>query len=72
MLEFLRSLPFIIFMIMGILVIAFYLIPTWVALYRGKKQKLVIFVINLFTGWTVIGWLGSLIWASVKEESDRG
>jgi hypothetical protein len=27
-------------------------------------------MINIFTGWTGIGWFVALIWASIKEKSD--
>ena len=70
MLGFFVGLPILI--ILGICIVAFalYLLPTWIALFRGKKQRLAICLINIFAGWTVIGWLGSLIWASIKEDSD--
>jgi hypothetical protein len=42
---------------------ALYLIPTWVALWRGHRQRLAIFALNLCGGWTAIGWVGALVWA---------
>jgi len=40
-----------------------YFIPTALALLRGNQNKLAIFALNLFMGWTVVGWVGSLVWA---------
>jgi hypothetical protein len=52
-----------------VLGLALYFIPTIV----GWKTKYSsgILLLNLFLGWTVLGWLGALIWAisSPKESS---
>lgn len=39
----------------------FYFLPAVVA--RKHRQASAIFLLNLFTGWTLIGWLAALIWA---------
>lgn len=40
-----------------------YFLPTIVAVLRRKASSLGIFLLNLFLGWTFIGWVGALIWA---------
>jgi hypothetical protein len=45
------------------LVLAFYFLPTLVALKRNRHNTGAIFVLNLFLGWTVVGWVISLVWA---------
>ena len=40
-----------------------YLIPWSIAFARRHNQQVPIFLINLFLGWTLIGWVGALIWA---------
>ena len=40
-----------------------YFLPTLVALLREKYDKLSIFLLNFFLGWSVIGWIVALIWA---------
>jgi hypothetical protein len=50
--------------------IAFYFLPTIIAVARHKKQALAIFLLNLFAGWTALGWVGALIWAVIKEKDD--
>ena len=47
-----------------------YLLPTIFAMTRRKIQFLAIFLLNVFAGWTGIGWLAALIWAAIKEKSD--
>lgn len=34
---------------------------------RHKKNSGAIFVLNLLTGWTILGWIGSLVWANMKD-----
>lgn len=52
-----------ILIILGLIV---YFIPTIIG--WNKKQGAGIFLLNLFLGWTIIGWLGSLIWAVSSTE----
>jgi hypothetical protein len=40
-----------------------YFIPTFVANGRRHHNTMAIFVLNLFLGWTFIGWLAALVWA---------
>ena len=40
-----------------------YFIPSLVAKYRLHQQSLAIFILNLFLGWTCLGWVIALIWA---------
>jgi hypothetical protein len=44
-----------------------YFLPSIVALARSKRDLLAIFLLNLFLGWSVIGWIVALVWA-VKTE----
>lgn len=50
--------------LIGILIaIALYFIPTVIAVFRGHHNAVAIFGLNLFLGWTFIGWVGSLVWS---------
>jgi len=40
-----------------------YFFPSVIAKSRNKNNYWAIFVLNFFFGWTLIGWVGSLIWA---------
>ena len=48
------------------LIFAFYFLPTLIAFLRQHKNKLAIFLLNLLLGWTVLGWVVSLVWSVVK------
>ena len=50
----------------------------WILLYflpaiigRDKRDATGIFLLNLFLGWTVIGWVLALIWAVSAEPNTR-
>ncbi|MFA5276700.1 MAG: superinfection immunity protein [Candidatus Omnitrophota bacterium] len=49
-----------------VLFFIFYFLPALVAFLRNHKNKLAIFLLNLFLGWTVLGWVGSLVWSVIK------
>jgi hypothetical protein len=56
--------PEIPIIIVGTLLLSiFYMVPTIVAFHRQHPNRWLIFLINLVFGATVLGWLGSLIWA---------
>jgi hypothetical protein len=42
----------------------FYFLPSIVAFARSKRDLLSIFLLNLFLGWTLIGWIVALVWAA--------
>ena len=43
----------------------FYFIPTIVG--HKKQNAGAIFALNLFLGWTVLGWIVALVWAMTKD-----
>ena len=46
-----------------ILILAVYFIPSIVASVRNHRQLGAIFRLNIFLGWTFVGWVAALIWA---------
>jgi len=40
-----------------------YLLPWFVALGRGHPQAGAILTLDLLLGWTILGWVGALVWA---------
>ena len=46
-----------------ILYLLLYFLPTLIALIFGCDRKGAVFVLNLFLGWTFIGWVWALVWA---------
>lgn len=54
--------------ILYMLILAFfYFLPTLVG--SGKKNIAAIFILNLLAGWTFIGWIVALVWASCKDDN---
>jgi len=49
-----------------LILIGIYFIPTIFG--SNKKQSTAMFVLNLFLGWTFLGWLLALIWALAGEK----
>ena len=58
--------PAILLFILTLILLALisYFLPTVVASIRRHTDKGPIFVINLFLGWSLIGWVVALAWAS--------
>jgi hypothetical protein len=44
-----------------------YFLPSVIALARSKRDLLAIFLLNLFLGWTLIGWIVALVWAAKAD-----
>jgi len=54
--------------IIGILLcITIYMLPAGIGIIRGRSNAGAIFVLNLFLGWTLIGWVISLVWAVADD-----
>lgn len=49
------------------LLLMLYFIPAIVAGCRYHRQTMAIFVLNLFLGWTLVGWVGALVWACTSD-----
>ena len=52
----------------GLFGIALYLLPTIVAVARGKKNILGIVLVNILLGWTLVGWIVALVWACTVKD----
>jgi hypothetical protein len=52
-----------------IIVLAIYFLPTIVAGRRYHNNMMAIFVVNLFLGWTFLGWVGALVWSCTNDVS---
>lgn len=53
----------ILLVIVGIVI---YFIPYFIG--SDRRNSAGIFILNLFLGWTLIGWVGALIWALVDDK----
>ncbi len=48
------------------LLLCIYFIPTIVAKKKKHDNKTAITLLNIFLGWTLVGWVVSLVWAVKK------
>ncbi len=53
-------------LILIVMLIAGYFFPSIIAAFRSHKNTLAIFLLNLFLGWTGLGWLGALVWSAAN------
>ena len=55
-----------------VLFLGVYFVPCIVAGRRNHSNAVSIFVLNLFLGWTFVGWVAAMVWAmsdNVKKET---
>jgi hypothetical protein len=52
-----------------IIMMLLYLLPSLIAGARHHKNGAPIFALNLFMGWTVIGWAAAFIWALTYQDA---
>jgi hypothetical protein len=50
----------VVLLVVGLVV---YFIPSFIAFDKDKRNKGAIFALNLLLDWTVIGWVGALVWS---------
>jgi fluoride ion exporter CrcB/FEX len=55
----------IVFGIGGIII---YFVPAMIANQKKHRQSSPILLVNLFFGWTILGWLIALIWSVSAQE----
>ena len=56
----------LIFVVIAVVCLVFYFLPTIIAFKKERDNKVSILALNLFLGWSLIGWVVSLVWA-LKE-----
>ncbi len=50
-----------------LLAVPIYLLPTFVAQGRHHRKRKVIMLLNIFLGWTVMGWVVALLWSATAD-----
>ncbi|MCG8608927.1 MAG: superinfection immunity protein [Pseudomonadales bacterium] len=48
----------------------FYFVPTFIALKRNHTNVAAIAALNILLGWTLLGWIGSLIWSLTAQNRE--
>ena len=57
-----------ILILLCVIVAGLYLIPSIIAVKKNHLDTTAIIIINIFLGWSFVGWVVALVW-SVKEPS---
>ena len=60
---FLLGLPLLLLILLGVVAFFIHFLPIFVAGSRHVQNFWWILLINLFFGWTLIGWVIALVWA---------
>jgi uncharacterized membrane protein len=55
-------------LIILLFLIPLYFLPLIIAVARHHSNVLGIFLLNLFLGWTFLGWIGALVWSVLNFE----
>ena len=61
----------IIYLIVILIVLAIYFLPAIIAMKRDKSNKNAILLLNLFLGWTFLGWVVALVWSAMAEHEQE-
>ena len=51
----------------GLILLAVAFLPAVIAFYRDHKYRWPIFIISVFFGWTLIGFVIALVWAVMPK-----
>ena len=54
--------------VVGAIVLCLYFLPTIIGFLRNKRNKMAMFALNFFLGWTLVGWVVSLVWSLTVDE----
>lgn len=44
-----------------------YVLPSTIASMRNHPQLVPIMILNMLLGWTFVGWVAALVWASTRQ-----
>lgn len=48
-----------------------YFLPTIISRTRNHKHMWEIFILNFLLGWTILGWIGCLVWTFVDDDKNK-
>ena len=46
-----------------------YLLPAAIATFREHKNATPVWIVNIFLGWTILGWIVALAWSFTYQEN---
>lgn len=63
--------PGLTLLILALVGLFIYFLPSVVAVNRDHNNAAPIFILNLFLGWTFLGWVIALVWAFTDNVAKR-
>ena len=54
-----------------ILISVTYFLPSVIALLRSKSNTFAIILLNIFLGWTFVGWVVALVWSVTSDNKSQ-
>ena len=61
----------LIVLILGVIGLAVYFLPTGIAVLRGHPNSMPIFLINFLMGWICVGWIVALVWSVTAIDKSK-
>jgi hypothetical protein len=61
----------VIVLIMCVIGLAIYFLPTGIAMLRSHPNVVPIFLVNFLLGWICIGWIIALVWSVTAIDKDK-
>lgn len=49
--------------------VSLWLLPTIIAYARNHPRKVLVLLVDVFLGWTVVGWVVALVWSMTLPHS---
>jgi len=62
------ELAIIFYILLGVIALCIYFLPTIIASGKNSTATFLIFLINLFGGWTIALWIFIFIWAYCEKK----
>jgi Superinfection immunity protein len=61
----------IIFLILSVIGLAIYFLPTGIAMLRNHPNFMPIFLITFLLGWICLGWIVALVWSVTAIDQNK-
>ena len=61
----------IVFLIVCVIGLVFYFLPTSIAALRSHPNVMPIFLVNFLLGWVCLGWIIALVWSVTAIDSNK-
>lgn len=63
------TLPYVPYLIIITIIFLIHFLPSYIAIIKRHRHKWPIVAVNLFLGWTLLAWVGALVWALLPADT---